>query len=185
MGAFLAICLTERGCITMHSSQSNRHKIWLLLNGLIFLASASVEKLCLSRTEPDLSLHTGPECLANLDIGLHFGPRKRFAQSFLMGASVPVAVLSAQGLVWIASFEFQRSYWSAMSNVRKNMASSLVSRRGISEWLQSNIQMCRTPGDFTDLRWNFYHCPIQNVMQNGWSGSVASSHQFVLYSGYF
>lgn len=57
----------------LHVSQSNRHKIWLFLNWLIFLVSTSIEKSCLSGTEPNLSLYTGPECLANLDIGLHFG----------------------------------------------------------------------------------------------------------------
>lgn len=56
-----------------YMSQSNRHKIWLFLNSRIFLGSISIEKSCLSRTEPNLSLYTGPECLANLDIGLHFG----------------------------------------------------------------------------------------------------------------
>lgn len=40
---------------------------------LFFLESISVEKSCVSRTEPNLSLYTGPECLANLDIRLHFG----------------------------------------------------------------------------------------------------------------
>lgn len=35
--------------------------------------SVSIEKWCVSSTEHNLSLHTGPECLANLDIGLHFG----------------------------------------------------------------------------------------------------------------
>lgn len=57
----------------LHVSESNRHKIWLLGDWFIFLESISIEKSCVSRTEPNLSLYTGPECLANLDTGLHVG----------------------------------------------------------------------------------------------------------------
>lgn len=95
-----------------------------------FFSVNSIDVFFLSGTEPKLSLLASPECLANLDIGLYFGSESDLL-SFLMGASVPVAVLPAQGLLCIASFEFHHSYWSAMSNVRKSRAYSFVTSHQI------------------------------------------------------
>lgn len=121
-GAFLRNISDRAGLhyiVLRYMRQSNRHKIWLFLNWLIILEFASIEKSCVSRMEPNLSLSW---VSGQLGYWTPFWLWKRFAQSFLMGASVPVAVLSAQGLVWIASFEFQHSYRPAMSNIWKMTA---------------------------------------------------------------
>lgn len=75
MGAFLAICLTEQGYITVYFMWASLTDIKYDYSeiDLFFLESISIEKSCVSRTEPNLSLYTGPECLANLDTGLHVG----------------------------------------------------------------------------------------------------------------
>lgn len=74
-------------------------------------------------------LSTGPERLASLDIGVGGWLSQRFAQSFLMGISVPVAVLSDQGLVWIPDSFWMCSYCSAVSNARRLTERSLVTLR--------------------------------------------------------
>lgn len=44
----------------LHESQSNRHKIRLDLNWIIFSVSVSIEKSCLPRSEPDPSESVNP-----------------------------------------------------------------------------------------------------------------------------
>lgn len=70
-----------------------------------------------------------------------------------MAASVPVAFLSAQRPISIASFEFLHSYRSPMSSVRENMTYAAVTPGDSCMGLvkHTDVQM---QGDVTDAMWN-------------------------------
>lgn len=92
----------------LYGGQTNRHEIGLFQNWLIFSVSFSIRN------------HVCPEgsligvCTPVLSVWpswnwTPFWLWMGFTQSFLIGASVPAAVLSTQGVVWITSFGFQQS----------------------------------------------------------------------------